>query len=115
MPFFAVKAELSWWLTELKEGQGKSRVWESLWPAHGDTGDERGVWCRAKRKVADIEVGQWVLCIATHGAIYTVHVLVNHSWDELRCEGDDECLKHKHELKLQHFYDTSSVYWTVKP
>ena len=93
MPHYSVKEELSSWLRDLKVDPGRSWVRESLWPADGHSSDECGGWCCARREVADIEVGQWVFCVAIHGAICAIHVLVNHPWNELWRERDDECLQ----------------------
>lgn len=43
-------------------------------------------------EVADIKVGQRMVDKSMHGAIGTVHVLVDHSRDEVWSEGDDKCL-----------------------
>lgn len=48
-----------------------------------------------------------MLCEAIHGAIHTVHVLENHSWNKLRREGDDESLRRQtksvNDMKYHHY------------
>lgn len=46
----------------------------------------------APLEVADIKVGQGMVDKSMHGAIRAVHVLVDHSRDEVWSEGDDKCL-----------------------
>lgn len=44
-------------------------------------------------EVTDIKVGQGVVNEAMQGTSITVHVLVDETWDEVWCEGDDKSLR----------------------
>lgn len=56
---------------------------------------------RSVLDAADVEEGQRVVNKPVHGAIRTVLVLVDHPWDEVRGEGDDESLLKKRRRKHQ--------------
>lgn len=58
-------------------------------PADYESGAKR---CSVFFKITDIEVWQCVVYEAMHGSIHTVHVLINQSWDEVWCKGDDKSL-----------------------
>lgn len=49
-------------------------------PAYCDSGARK---CSAWLKITDVEVRQRVVDEAMHGAILTVHVLINQPWDEV--------------------------------
>lgn len=49
-------------------------------------------WICAWLKVTDVKVGERVIDKAMHCSIGAVHVLVDESWDEVRCESDDKRL-----------------------
>lgn len=57
-------------------------------PAEADVFVRRAVRCRAGLEIGHVEVGECVVEEAVHGAIRTVHVLVDEPRDEVRCEGD---------------------------
>lgn len=43
-------------------------------------------------EVADVKIGQRMVDKSMHGAIWAVHVLVDHPRYEVWSEGDDKCL-----------------------
>lgn len=51
------------------------------------------VRCCAWFEVAGVEVCQGVVCKAMHGACLTVQILIDHTRNELRCEGNDKSLE----------------------
>lgn len=52
-------------------------------PAEADVSVRRAVRCRARLKIGHVEVGECVVYEAVHGAIWTVHVLVDEPRDEV--------------------------------
>lgn len=44
-------------------------------------------------KVTDIKIWERVVDKAVHGAIWTVHILIDQPWNKIGCEGDHECLQ----------------------